>query len=169
MSSLWHLQRPQALAGRGARELLDLDLTAFFASRQCPGSAIRAATDWALQQARAKRTVISGFHSPLEQPGINRVNDGRQPGRGGAGPPRAGRQAVARVERLVGTWTYGGGKRRREERSPDAAVGHRTQCSGGTVGAHSIVVAHARPAGSLAAQMVQWQEEGRRVDQLVAP
>ena len=42
-------------------------MTAFFASRQCPGRAIRAATGWALQQARDHRTVVGGFHSPLEQ------------------------------------------------------------------------------------------------------
>jgi hypothetical protein len=42
-------------------------MTAFFASRQCPGTAIRAAMDWALNQAREKNVVVSGFHSPLEQ------------------------------------------------------------------------------------------------------
>ena len=55
------------LTGCGMRELLGLELTAFFASRQCLGTAIRAAMDWALQQARAKWVVVSGFHSPLEQ------------------------------------------------------------------------------------------------------
>lgn len=66
-ATLWQWDGPPVLTGCGARELLDLELTAFFASRQCPGSAIRAAMDWALQQASAKRAVISGFHSPLEQ------------------------------------------------------------------------------------------------------
>jgi predicted Rossmann fold nucleotide-binding protein DprA/Smf involved in DNA uptake len=42
-------------------------MTAFFASRQCPGTAIRAAMDWAMQQATTRQPVISGFHSPLEQ------------------------------------------------------------------------------------------------------
>ena len=56
-----------SLTGIGNPSLLDLPMTAFFASRQCPGRAIRAAMDWALQQAQAKAVVISGFHSPLEQ------------------------------------------------------------------------------------------------------
>jgi hypothetical protein len=56
-----------SLTGTGNANLLDLPMTAFFASRQCPGAAIRAAMDWALQQAKAKAVVISGFHSPLEQ------------------------------------------------------------------------------------------------------
>lgn len=42
-------------------------MSAFFASRHCPGRAIRAALDWALQQAKARRVVAGGFHSPLEQ------------------------------------------------------------------------------------------------------
>lgn len=66
-ATLWQWDGQPVLTGCGARELLNLELTAFFASRQCPGAAIRAAMDWALQQARAKRTVVSGFHSPLEQ------------------------------------------------------------------------------------------------------
>lgn len=51
----------------GARQLLDQPLTAFFASRQCPGTAIRAAMDWALKQAGAQQAIVGGFHSPLEQ------------------------------------------------------------------------------------------------------
>ncbi|MDP1648875.1 MAG: hypothetical protein Q8M01_11855 [Rubrivivax sp.] len=56
-----------AVTGVGAVGLLQGPLTAFFASRQCPGTAIRAATAWALQQARERSAVIGGFHSPLEQ------------------------------------------------------------------------------------------------------
>ena len=56
-----HVKR--SLTGTGNANLLDLPMTAFFASRQCPGAAIRAAMDWALQQAKLKTVVISGFHS----------------------------------------------------------------------------------------------------------
>lgn len=64
----WHQSRNGlAVTGLGGQELLTLPMTAFFASRQCPGTAIRLAMDWALQQAQAKNVVISGFHSPLEQ------------------------------------------------------------------------------------------------------
>jgi predicted Rossmann fold nucleotide-binding protein DprA/Smf involved in DNA uptake len=65
---IWSFERAQRLwTGLGARQLLDQPLTAFFASRQCPGTAIRAAIDWALEQASARRAVVGGFHSPLEQ------------------------------------------------------------------------------------------------------
>ena len=40
------------LVGIGEQALLALPMTAVFASRLCPGTAIRAATDWALAQAR---------------------------------------------------------------------------------------------------------------------
>lgn len=53
--------------GLGEPALLEQPATAFFSSRQCPGSAIRAAMDWTLEQAKTKRVVMSGFHSPLEQ------------------------------------------------------------------------------------------------------
>ena len=56
-----------SLTGVGNQALLATPMMAFFASRQCPGTAIRAAMDWALHQAREKNVVVSGFHSPLEQ------------------------------------------------------------------------------------------------------
>ena len=64
----WHqIRNGIAVTGLGHQALLDVPMTAFFASRQCPGTAIRAATEWALQQAKTRQVVISGFHSPLEQ------------------------------------------------------------------------------------------------------
>jgi len=47
--------------------LLEQPLTAFFASRCCSGRAIRAAMDWAVEQARAKTPLIGGLHLLLEQ------------------------------------------------------------------------------------------------------
>lgn len=41
--------------------MMGMELTAFFPSRQCPGAAIRAALDWAVEQARNGRPVIGGF------------------------------------------------------------------------------------------------------------
>jgi predicted Rossmann fold nucleotide-binding protein DprA/Smf involved in DNA uptake len=55
------------LTGLGSHDLLAQPLSAFFASRLCPGVAIRSAMTWALQQVKARRVIISGFHSPLEQ------------------------------------------------------------------------------------------------------
>ena len=64
--SLSFLQK-DGIAGVGNMALLEQPLTAFFASRRCSGRAIRAAMDWAVEQARAKTPLIGGFHSPLEQ------------------------------------------------------------------------------------------------------
>ena len=63
--SFWSLEGGEQ--GLGNVALLDKPLTAFLASRQCPGVAIRAAMNWAVEQARGKHPVISGFHYPLEQ------------------------------------------------------------------------------------------------------
>jgi len=46
-------------AGQGAQGLLSESLTAFLSSRQCPGAAIRAAMDWALEQVRSRQPVVS--------------------------------------------------------------------------------------------------------------
>jgi hypothetical protein len=76
----WHQTRNGlAVMGLGCQDLLALPMTAFFASRQCPGCAIRAAMDWALQQARSKNAVISGFHSPLEQSVLTVLIEARSP------------------------------------------------------------------------------------------
>ena len=63
---IWSVtQQEQTWTGQGNEALLSEPLTAFFSSRQCPGVAIRAAMDWALEQARSRQPVVSGFHSPL--------------------------------------------------------------------------------------------------------
>lgn len=68
-----------AVTGLGCQALLVLPMTAFFASRQCPGIAIRAAMDWGLEQVRTREVVISGFHSPLEQSMLNLLLQARSP------------------------------------------------------------------------------------------
>lgn len=68
-----------SLTGTGNPDLLDLPMTAFFTSRQCPGTAIRAAMDWALRQGKLKAVVISGFHSPLEQSVLKVLAQARSP------------------------------------------------------------------------------------------
>lgn len=67
------------LNGVGGQALMSASLTAFFASRQCPGFAIRAAIDWAIEQARARQTIISSFHSPLEQSVLEVLLQARSP------------------------------------------------------------------------------------------
>lgn len=162
-ATLWQWDGPPVLTGCGARELLDLELTAFFASRQCPGSAIRAAMDWALQQASAKRAVISGFHSPLEQSvlkvlmaaGSPAVAVLARPVAGAKLPPEwaaplaKGQMAVVSSVGMAARLT----QRLATERNELVAEF-----------AQSIVVAHVSPGGSLAAQVGRWRQEGRQVE-----
>ena len=77
---IWQkMQAEHSLTGTGNPDLLDLPMTAFSASRQCPGTAIRAAMDWALQQASAKAVVVSSFHSPLERSVLKVLIQARSP------------------------------------------------------------------------------------------
>mgnify|MGYP007117564057 CR=1 FL=1 len=94
---------------------------------------------WALQQARAKRAVVSGFHSPLEQSASKVLM--------AAVNPVVVVSGVATVSRLT--------QKLATERN--ALVAQL---------AHKIVVAHASPAGSLAAQLHQWRLDGRQVELL---
>lgn len=131
-------------------------MTAFFASRQCPGTAIRAAMDWALQQARVKRVVISGFHSPLEQSVLKVLLQARSP-------------VVTVLARPVN------GAKLPSEWTEPVAQGHMAVVSMATTAnrltselalarnqlvaqlATDIVVAHASAGGALAGLLVQWQ------------
>ena len=143
------------------------ELTAFFASRQCPGAAIRAAMDWALQQARAKQVVVSGFHSPLEQSVLTVLIAADSP-------------AVVVLARPLQ------GAKLPPEWAEPLAKGHMTVLSGVTTAgrltqqlayernaqvarlAKKIVVPHASPGGSLAEQLGQWRLDGRQVEVLLA-
>ncbi len=150
------------LSGCGNRDLLDCALTAFFASRQCPGTAIRAAMDWALQQAKARQAVISGFHSPLEQSVLTVLMQARNPvvvvlarPVGGAKLPPAWAEPLAQGRMAVVS---------------SVTAAQRLTLEGATLRnaqvaqlATSIVVAHASPGGSLAGLVAQWLQEERRV------
>lgn len=145
-----------SVAGLGAQELLALPMSAFFASCQCPGSAIRAAMDWTLQQARAKRVVVSGFHSPLEQSVLKvliqarspvvavlarPVNGAKLPSEW-AEPVAQGRMAVVSVASTAARLT-----------SELAMARNQLVAQLAT----DIVVAHASPGGALAGLLAQWQ------------
>lgn len=150
------------VAGRGASGLLDKPLTAFFASRRCPGTAIRAAMDWALQQARAKSVVISGFHSPLEQSVLTVLLQARssvvvvlaRPVQGAKLPPEwaeplaQGHLAVVSVA-TTATRLTGEVATARNHLVAQLAT--------------NIVVAHASPGGALASLLAQWQMDEQRL------
>jgi predicted Rossmann fold nucleotide-binding protein DprA/Smf involved in DNA uptake len=162
MSSWTQTRNGLAVTGLGQPDLLALPMTAFFASRQCPGTAIRAAMDWALQQARAKSVVISGFHSPLEQSVLTMLLQARSPVVAvlarpvhGAKLPPAWAEPLAQG-RMVVVSSATAAKRLTSE----AAALRNTQV---VQLATTIVVAHASPGRSLADLLAQWQREARQV------
>lgn len=162
MLSWHHSRNGLAVTGMGCRDLLALPMTAFFASRQCPGSGIRVAMDWALQQARAKNVVISGFHSPLEQSVLTVLIEAQSP-------------VVAVLARPVE------GAKLPSEWAELLAQGHMAVVSAATAAtritgelatarnnlvaqlATQIVVAHASPGGELERLCARWRAQGRQV------
>jgi len=162
----WHQSRNGlGLTGLGRRELLDLPTTAFFASRQCPGTAIRAAMNWALRQAREKTVVISGFHAPLEQSVLRVLLEAGSPAvivlarpvEGARLPPAwaeplvQGHLAVLSTAKMATRLTNESATARNDE------IAQLADC---------IVVAHASPGGALAGLCGKWQAEGRRLAKL---
>ena len=151
-----------SLTGIGNPDLLDLPLTAFFASRQCPGVAIRTAMDWVLQQAKAGQVVASGFHSPLEQSALTVLLQARSPVVAVlARPVSSAKLPVAWAEPLAqGRIAVVSSISTPTRLTSEAATLRNAQ-----VGqlATSIVVAHASPGGSLAGLVAQWLQEERRV------
>ena len=151
--------------GVGNASLLDQPLTAFFASRQCSGVAIRAAMAWAIEQARSKSPVISGFHSPLEQSVLEVMLTGGAPCvmviarklEQAQLPPtwlravQDGKAAVVSMEETTRRLTAEIAARRNDWVAERAA---------------RIVVAYASAGGNLLRQARQWGCDGRRVDYL---
>ncbi len=158
--ALWRAERNGvAVAGVGAAGLLQGPLTAFFASRHCPGTAVLAATDWALQQARERSAVIGGFHSPLEQSVLRLMVE-------------AGSSVVVVLARPVSrasldsTWhgVIDAGRMAvvsraaRTQRLTEQAANDRNDIAARL--ADRIVVGHASPDGTLARQCVRWLADG---------
>lgn len=140
-------------------------MTAFFASRQCPGSAIRAAMDWALQQARARAVVVSGFHSPLEQSVLTVLIEARSPVVAVLARP-------VEDARLPPEWAEPVAQGRMVVVSAAVATARLTNKVAAERNeqvaqlADRIVVAYFSSGGNLAAQYRQWQHLGRIVNVL---
>ena len=161
--SFWSLEGGER--GVGNASLLDQPLTAFFASRQCSGAAIRAAMDWAVEQARSKSPVISGFHSSLEQSVLEVMLTADAPCviviarklEHAHMPPawlravREGKTAVVSMESTTRRLTAELAARRNDWVAEHAAC---------------IVVAHASTEGNLMRQARQWGCNGRHIDYL---
>ena len=151
--------------GLGNAALLNQPLTAFFSSRQCPGSAIRAAMNWSIEQARAKHPVISGFHSPLEQSVLEVLFTAKAP-------------CVIVIARkleeaqLPAAWLLA------LEQGTAAVIGMTptTQRLTAELAARRndwvaqraarIVIAHVSTGGGLAKQATMWQEAGQSIEYL---
>ena len=161
----WQRQADEGvLSGIGDAALLGASLVGFFASRQCPGSAIRAAMGWAVTQARAGQAVVSGFHSPLEQSVLNVYLAAKAPAVLVLARPvqRARLPTEWRAAVIAGHLVV-------LSAMPDAAtVAPRLTEAGARARnevvarlAVRIVIAHASPAGRLAGQAADWHAAGR--------
>lgn len=151
--------------GLGNVALLDQPLTAFFASRQCPGSAIRAAMNWAVEQARGKHPVISGFHSPLEQSVLEVLLTAKAP-------------CVIVIARKLEEAQFPPAWLQALEQGTAAVIGMTptTQRLTAELAARRndwvaqraarIVIAHAAAGGGLAQQATPWQQTGRVIEYL---
>jgi predicted Rossmann fold nucleotide-binding protein DprA/Smf involved in DNA uptake len=159
--SVW--QTTDGARGVGNAILLDRRLTAFFASRQCSGAAIRAAMDWVVEQARSKSPTIGGFHSPLEKSVLEVLLAADVP-------------VVIVIARSVQRARFPSAWRRALQCGTAAVVSMNSSKQRLTsesaarrnnwVASHAthIVLAHASTAGKLVRQAGQWEREGHRVD-----
>ena len=161
--SFWYLK--DGARGVGNSSFLDQPLTAFFASRQCPGAAIRAAMAWSVEQARIKNPVISGFHSSLEQSVLEVLLTAGSPCvivmarklEQAHFPPswslavQNGMATIVSMEDTTRRLTAGLAARRNDWVAEHAA---------------RIVVAHASAGGNLLRQATQWESKGQSVAHL---
>ena len=163
----WHQTRNGlSITGLGSQALLALPMTAFFASRQCPGTAIRAAMDWALLQARAKAVVVSGFHSPLEQSVLKVLIEAHSPVVAVLARPVDGAKLSPEwIEPLA-----------QSQMAVVSSATAATRLTGEVATARNnfaaqfatcIVVAHASPGGALERLCEEWQAQGRQVMRLL--
>ena len=150
------------LQGRGNPDCLASPLTAFFASRECPGTAIRMAMDWALQQARLRQPLVGGFHSPLERSVLELLLEAGSPvvvvlarPAASARLNRSWRDAIRRGHLSVVSATEGLSQLTGRQAATRNEVVARL--------AASIVIAHVRLGGCLARQKMQWQDDNKQI------
>jgi predicted Rossmann fold nucleotide-binding protein DprA/Smf involved in DNA uptake len=143
------------VAGVGNQALLALPMAAFFASRQCPGIAIRAALDWALEQARSKTPVISGFHSPLEQSVLKILLEARSPTVIMLARPVENSRLPPDWKAAINLGNLAViGPITKTERITEVSASERNDTV--AILAEKIVLAHVEPNGTLAKQVERW-------------
>ena len=150
---------PDGASGVGNIGLFDHPLTAFFASRKCSGAAIRAAMDWAVEQARGRTPIISGFHSPLEQSVLKVLLAADASvvivisrNLHGARFPSAWQRALQNGTAAIVSISNS------KQRLTGASAARRNDWV--AKHANHIVLAHASSAGRLMQQATQWEHEG---------
>jgi hypothetical protein len=156
--SFWSLEGGER--GVGNATLLDQPLTAFFASRQCSGTAICAAMAWAVEQARSKGPVISGFHSPLEQSVLKVMLTADAPCVIVIARKLEHAHLPPALSRAAGEGTAAVVSMESTTRRLTAELAARRNV---WVAEHAarIVVAHASPGGNLMCQAMQWERAGK--------
>ena len=141
---IWSIaQQERTWTGHGDQALLSEPLTAFFSSRQCPGAAIRAAIDWALEQSVL--TVLLQARCPVVAVLARPVAGARLPPEW-AEPLAQGRMAVVSAATRSGRLT-------------EALAAQRNEWVAAL--ARQIVVAHASPGGRLVTLCDGWSRRGR--------
>jgi len=118
--------------------------------------------DWALQQAKAKRVVVSGFHSPLEQSVLKVLIAAQSPVAvvlarpvQGAKLPPEWVEPLAQGHMAVVSQAVAARRLTGKEATQRNALAAQL--------ADGIVVAHASAGGSLAVLVAEWQAQGRTV------
>ncbi len=167
MTPLWEIEhKGTALQGVGEQALLKAPLTAFFASRQCPGLAIRSAMDWAIEQAHKRQGVVSGFHSPLEQSVLKLLLQAKSPvvavlarPVADARLPPAWQAALADSYLAVVSLCDTPQRLTREQARKRNELAARLS--------DTIVIAHTSAGGELARQSASWGADGLSLQHLI--
>lgn len=163
---MWQaVRRGLPLAGAGNAALLQTPLVAFFASRQCSGVAIRAATDWALQQVRSRCALVSGFHSPLEQTVLRLALEAGNPVVVALARPVAGAELPQRWCKALAAGTMAVvSVSATNQRLTEKAARDRNDLAVRL--ADRVVIGHASASGQLSKQCADWLADGFTVEWL---
>ncbi len=163
---VWQAERRGILVvGVGAMELLQRPLVAFFASRQCPGAAIRTATEWALQHVRRRGALIGGFHSPLEQSVLRLALEAGSPVIVVLARPVVGASLRSSWRNALSAGTMAVvSVAAAEDRLTEQTARARNELAAHM--ADQIVIAHANPDGQLSQQSAGWLAAGLGVERI---
>jgi len=121
--------------------------------------------DWAIQQAKTRQPVISGFHSPLEQSVLHLLLQARSPVVAVLARPMAGAQLKPSWKTAIaeGRMAAVSGSIKAERLTSEQAL-QRNDLAAQL--ADCIVIAYASTGGGLALQSAVWASRGMQVHNL---